>query len=344
MLLSSLSSLREHGRTVTSFRASCSQQPFARHTLCSTSLPPTRRLQSPLARAILCEAPVTDRKLSGTSSQIQAACRFRSVVPAPGGAAYAKIYIAPKTIHLGTFEDPATAARAYDWVCINQGRDGSLNFPPSHYAAELWAELRDMSLSECLVKIKGFARQQPIKKSRYKGVYETPEGRFRAAIWHKGAHVELGWYTDDVSAAQACDKAAICLKRPETTLNFAHALEDREVAVLQARTLDDLSEEMVSSAREDIRPKTSSFCGVCWAPVSGKFKAQLTVNTAPRQKFVSLGYWTSDVEAAKAWDQAAICSGKDVLKLNYPVSNYNAEVLQATPLEAIVAQMRSQAH
>ena len=44
-------------------------------------------------------------------------------------------------------------------------RNGSLNYPASEYAAE-WDSLQQMSLEECLAKVKEFARKQPIKKSR----------------------------------------------------------------------------------------------------------------------------------------------------------------------------------
>ena len=46
---------------------------------------------------------------------------IRGAYPRPSGAAAAKIRIAGKQIYLGTFEDVATAATAYDWACINQG-------------------------------------------------------------------------------------------------------------------------------------------------------------------------------------------------------------------------------
>ena len=52
---------------------------------------------------------------------------------------------------------------------------------------------------------------------RFKSVYATPEGRYRAAIWHEGRHVELGWYVDDLSAARAIDKAAICIQVSATS-------------------------------------------------------------------------------------------------------------------------------
>ncbi|KAK9827428.1 hypothetical protein WJX74_001333 [Apatococcus lobatus] len=271
------------------------------------------------------------------------AWRFKSVIAAPGGAACARICIARKNYHLGTFENPATAARAYDWVCINQGRHSRLNYPASEYAAE-WSSLQQMSLPECLAKVKEFARKQPVKKSRFKGVYATPAGRFRAAIWHGGRHVELGWYVDDTSAAQAVDKAAIVVKRPLDTLNFPEAWSEAEITALRTQSLADMAEAMVASARQEVRPQSSSYLGVSWTNrAGGKFKSQLYAKRR-RHKFISLGYWTSDENAARAWDQAAASNGQSVSKLNFPMNSAEVAALQATPLELVVARLRSQAH
>lgn len=63
---------------------------------------------------------------------------------------------------------------------------------------------------------------------------------------------------------------------------------------------------------------TSKFTGVCWNKKNKRWQA--SINSGG--KYLYLGSFTSEVEAAKVFDQAAIqLRGRDT-KLNFPLENY----------------------
>jgi CxxC motif-containing protein (DUF1111 family) len=71
---------------------------------------------------------------------------------------------------------------------------------------------------------------------------------------------------------------------------------------------------------------TSKFTGVCWNKKNKRWQA--SINSGG--KYLYLGSFTSEVEAAKVFDQAAIqLRGRDT-KLNFPLEDYLDENGQAS--------------
>ena len=74
--------------------------------------------------------------------------------------------------------------------------------------------------------------------------------------------------------------------------------------------------------------------GVHWASRQMKFNAMVTIKKAvKRWESVSLGYWTSEVKAAKAWDQATICTRVNFLGLYVVDTVQQGPIFDCLPLQ-----------
>jgi hypothetical protein len=84
---------------------------------------------------------------------------------------------------------------------------------------------------------------------------------------------------------------------------------------------------------------TSVYRGVSWHTQTSRWKAQIKV----AGKDVNLGRHRDEVEAARAYDRAAICArGEKDAKLNFSLSDYAHEIsdLTSMPLADLAASLR----
>ena len=168
----------------------------------------------------------------------------------------------------------------------------------------------------------GGAGARRSQTSSYRGVtFHKRTGRFEAHLWASGKQMYLGGFDSESKAATAYDFMALKCRGDAAHLNFSRDAYTADAAWLKKVTCEEL---MLSLRRHSkgFSRGTSKYRGVSLNP-NGKWEARCSEGG---RKYSYLGLFSSEAEAARAYDRMCVRRNGASAVTNFGLSQYSEEL------------------